>query len=128
MTTTEYTFLNATEVVAQKEEQHEPALNRSLTSMDWLQRLNADYVKSKKAGDHHQEPDSSTCNEEPKLAYFIRPPYSFRYLIQLALEHFPYGLASHAQICEWIEVAFPYYKDDKSCWRVRTKNYDPAHD
>lgn len=39
-------------------------LNNSLTSMDWLQKLNADYVSKVESAE--EEPDSSTCENIPR--------------------------------------------------------------
>ena len=54
-------------------DEHEQPLNKSLTSMDWLQKLNAEYVgtqfksnpTSKSVADlTESEPDSSTSNTQ----------------------------------------------------------------
>ena len=59
---------NNTEFEDDCEEEREP-LNKSLTSMDWLQKLNADYVTQTNSDNtiKVEEPDSSTsCDTNSK--------------------------------------------------------------
>ena len=44
--------------------------------------------------------------------------HSYRRLIQWALEQAPMACASCNEICQWIEVYFPFYKLAQPSWRV----------
>ncbi|KAB7501448.1 Forkhead box protein J3 [Armadillidium nasatum] len=100
-------------------------LNKSLTAMDWLPRLNAKGAlpggiggcnMTWTEGDPKSEciqADSST----PSPPVNGKPPYSYANLINFAINSCPRGKMTLAEIYTWIMDNFPYYKSANSGWK-----------
>ncbi|XP_076056494.1 uncharacterized protein LOC143034391 [Oratosquilla oratoria] len=97
-------------------------LNRSLTAMDWLPRLNARGALNASGVwlDGGNDPpelvqaDSSTPPSPPRDS---KPPYSYANLITLAINSTPPRKMTLAEIYQWIIDNFPYYRQASAGWK-----------
>ncbi|CAL4149709.1 unnamed protein product, partial [Meganyctiphanes norvegica] len=99
-------------------------LCKFLTAMDWLQGLNTRNALSTGGalwldGAHDdtdllQQPDSSTPASPPTNG---KPPYSYANLITLAINSSICAKMTLAEIYQWIQDNFPYYRDAVSGWK-----------
>ncbi|XP_076806235.1 forkhead box protein J3-like isoform X1 [Clavelina lepadiformis] len=94
-------------------------LERSLTSMDWLTRLNvrsmtADGKTERDTKDGRKSTDDSESGDSPKDG---KPPYSYANLITFAIKSSGKKKMTLSEIYAWICENFPYYKDAGSGWK-----------
>ncbi|XP_015906525.1 forkhead box protein J2 [Parasteatoda tepidariorum] len=89
-------------------------LDRSLTSMDWLPRLNV--RGSLNGADAHDNPVTceSTRNCRQKDG---KPPYSYATLISYAINSSPSKKMTLNEIYNWICSNFPYYREAGDGWK-----------
>lgn len=90
-------------------------LDRSLTSMDWLPRLN---VRGPVNGAHDGNSiaceNSRNCRQKDG-----KPPYSYATLISYAINSSTSKKMTLNEIYNWICSNFPYYREAGDGWKVR---------
>ncbi|XP_037783548.1 forkhead box protein J3-like [Penaeus monodon] len=97
-------------------------LNRSLTAMDWLPRLNARgalsaggiWLEGVNDPPELVQADSSTPPSPPTNS---KPPYSYANLITLAINSSSKRKMTLAEIYQWIIDNFPYYRQASAGWK-----------
>ncbi|XP_071512504.1 uncharacterized protein [Panulirus ornatus] len=95
-------------------------LNRSLTAMDWLPRLNArgafagGWLEGANDSPELVQADSSTPPSPPTNG---KPPYSYANLITLAINSSSRRKMTLAEIYQWIMDNFSYYRQASSGWK-----------
>lgn len=94
-------------------------LDRSLTSMDWLPRLN---VRGPVNGAHDGNSiaceNSRNCRQKDG-----KPPYSYATLISYAINSSTSKKMTLNEIYNWICSNFPYYREAGDGWKVRIISY-----
>lgn len=94
-------------------------LSGSLTSMDWLQKLNAEYVTSCTVTAAFTTSQSAVRDQpEPILN---RPSYN-KTLVQWAIDQSPLKCATFHEICQRIEAQFHIYTTNSKNWKVFAGN------
>ncbi|XP_076360461.1 uncharacterized protein LOC143252355 [Tachypleus tridentatus] len=100
-------------------------LDKSLTSMDWLPKLNVkgtlngEQISNKLGCNDYEENYSLgkpmlTLNSSPKKG---KPPYSYATLISFAINSSPKKKMRLSEIYSWICTNFPYYEDAGNGWK-----------
>ncbi|XP_042229673.1 fork head transcription factor 1-like [Homarus americanus] len=96
-------------------------LNKSLTAMDWLPRLNARgtftggmWLEGGTDPPELVQADSSTPPSPPTNS---KPPYSYANLITLAINSSSRRKMTLAEIYQWIMDNFSYYRQASSGWK-----------
>ncbi|XP_053644427.1 forkhead box protein J3-like isoform X2 [Cherax quadricarinatus] len=96
-------------------------LNKSLTAMDWLPRLNARgaftggiWLDSSADTPELVQADSSTPPSPPTNS---KPPYSYASLITMAINSSSRKKMTLAEIYQWITDSFCYYRQAASGWK-----------
>ncbi|XP_045609640.1 LOW QUALITY PROTEIN: uncharacterized protein [Procambarus clarkii] len=96
-------------------------LNKSLTAMDWLPRLNArgafmtgNWLEGASDLPELVQADSSTPPSPPTNS---KPPYSYASLITMAINSSGRKRMTLAEIYHWITDSFSYYRQASSGWK-----------
>lgn len=96
-------------------------LGRSLTSMDWLSRINVrgsmNGVDSSDGNTISHCESNRNCRQKDG-----KPPYSYATLISYAINSSPSKKMTLNEIYNWICSNFPYYRDIGDGWKVRPMN------
>lgn len=91
-------------------------LDKSLTSMDWLPRLNV--RGSFNGGDTHDGSTVSPCETNKNCRHKDgKPPYSYATLISYAINSSHTKKMTLNEIYNWICTNFPYYRDAGDGWK-----------
>lgn len=92
-------------------------LDRSLTSMDWLPRLN---VRGPVNGANAHDGNSISCENNRNCRQKDgKPPYSYATLISYAINSSASKKMTLNEIYNWICSNFPYYREAGDGWKVR---------
>lgn len=93
-------------------------LDKSLTSMDWLPRLNVrgglNGGSAVGTGDGALDCCGATNDCNPKES---KPPYSYAALISFAINSSPTKKMTLSEIYNWISTNFPYYRNAGNGWK-----------
>lgn len=116
-------------------------LNSSLTTMDWLARLNVG--KNGKMGAPGEPPSSRSGRPQPRKPppspidltarldpleaqayryHDAKPPYSYAALITFAINSSQRRRMTLSDIYNWISSNFPYYRDAGTGWKVGVRS------
>ena len=60
---------------------------------------------------------TSTLSQQKRRFAEVKPPYSYIALITMAIEHSPLGMMTLNEIYSFIELRFPYFKDNTHRWQ-----------
>lgn len=117
-------------------------LNSSLTTMDWLARLNVG--KNGKMGAPGEPPSSRSGRPQPRKPppspidltarldpleaqayryHDAKPPYSYAALITFAINSSQRRRMTLSDIYNWISSNFPYYRDAGTGWKVGARSF-----
>ena len=117
-------------------------LNSSLTTMDWLARLNVG--KNGKMGAPGEPPSSRSGRPQPRKPppspidltarldpleaqayryHDAKPPYSYAALITFAINSSQRRRMTLSDIYNWISSNFPYYRDAGTGWKVGAHSF-----
>ena len=117
----------------------ETDLERSLTEMDWLARLNVGGVLggglvdlTVDGTDQYSDSSLSSCATNTSvssssstvpthLGRISKPPYSYTTLIMSAISSTPNKRMALGDIYSWIMDNFPYYRNAGPGWKVGSK-------
>lgn len=89
-------------------------LDKSLTSMDWLPRLNVRGGINGGSGDGALDCCAASNDCNPKES---KPPYSYAALISFAINSSPTKKMTLSEIYNWISTNFPYYRNAGNGWK-----------
>lgn len=117
-------------------------LNSSLTTMDWLARINVG--KNGKMGAPGEPPSSRSGRPQPRKPppspidltarldpleaqayryHDAKPPYSYAALITFAINSSQRRRMTLSDIYNWISSNFPYYRDAGTGWKVGARSF-----
>ncbi|XP_023215737.1 forkhead box protein J2-like [Centruroides vittatus] len=89
-------------------------LDKSLTSMDWLPRLNVRGGINGGSGDGNLDCCAASNDCNPKES---KPPYSYASLISFAINSSPTKKMTLSEIYNWISTNFSYYRNAGNGWK-----------
>ena len=105
-------------------------LERSLTEMDWLIQLNGfapSTLDSSESGSCDSNSGLETTEDSSLMAESVarfertrnaKPPFSYTYLITLAISSTAKKRMALNEIYQWIKDHYPYYKTAAPGWKV----------
>ncbi|KAL3842211.1 hypothetical protein ACJMK2_020250 [Sinanodonta woodiana] len=137
-TSQDFSVTSSQESLNSEKEENKEDLDDSLTNIQWLKEAQwkgSDAVSSKQSHSSKSTNVPSSSNQSASSLHWRclssaeikriseecgrhkRPPFSYMYLIQMALCSREDKRMMLKEICRWIEDTFPYYKHSKPGWK-----------